>query len=1256
MKIPSSFRVFALLFLLWVRGLALGQQPKTVTLFEGDSLNGWTASQGYWRCENGVITGEIPEGKQMTRPEVPRGLAAMREQVHDFELAGELRMSGAASGTICVRASRAGMYHFEFTSDPAGFGRLVEHHPGSFSTGKKAIAAESGTRVSVSPDGRVWSEPLPRLNGPPQFTPADWTRFRIRSTQWHVELWLNDRLVCAYDNHQQSMADCDGYLDFGVADKPGSMQLRNLRLTRLGESALFPPGTLLIDGPVGSAKSTAEAVAPTSTDDRHKRLSQSPVLWHLQPNPAKPTAVNNADAQHLVADMRLTPGFQAELIAAEPDVRQPVAFAIDDRGRLWVAEAYSYPNKQPEGQGKDRILIFEDKDGDGVFETRKVFIEGLNLVSGLEVGFGGVWVGAAPQLLFIPDRNHDDVPDGPPEVLLDGWGYQDTHETLNSFCWGPDGWLYGNQGVFTNSVIGRPGAPESERITLHSGVWRYHPVRHQFEVFARGGSNQWGLDYNEAGHFFMTHCRSFYGGGGTTYVIRNGQFWNQSNSNYAPYISNVGPDFAPDLKNYLPAAAQYDSGEGGAGKKGSDAIYGGHSHVGTMIYLGDNWPEIYRDHLFTHNLFGHQMNQQENVRQGSAYETVHAGYDLLCAPDPRYIAVDLQTGPDGAVYIIDWCDTQHCHSPVDEKWDRTNGRIYRVSWAKTYQPVKVNLSAKSDLELAQLQTHHNDWYSRQARQLLEERAANGKVTAEAIAFLRKLAAEAPEPAHVLRGLWSLHVIGALDAAILSHALQHPSDLVRSWAIQLGTDSPVAGTAPSTETLARLAKEDPSPTVRLALASAMPAVSPDACWAIGEALATHAEDKDDRFLPKMIWFGLARVVPADYARALALAEKTPLPSLADSIRWYSATTPSGRDLLVTSLANLPSETADRALRLTAFALKNEATAPMPRDWAKAQDRFSSSGTPAIHNAAIELAAVFGDEAVRTRMRKTLADKTSNTTERKTAFELLKRVNDKEAVPVFVSLLDEDAFRSAAIPLAARSTDEAAAVKLLACFNSLNEGDRSAALVALTSRAPFAKKLLDAVDAGTFDKKQISAANVRQLRTLHDAAIDTLLDKTWGKVNESSAEAKATIARLKKAFEEAPLWAFDAKAGQRTFQRVCATCHTINGEGAKLGPDLTGSWRNGLDYFLDNIVDPNAVVGEAYQLHVITKRDGSVVSGLLDKETDSAVTLRTLTETVSIPKSDIKQHEKLAQSLMPPGLLESLSQREAIELLKFLTNKS
>src|SRR5690606_1872279 len=162
---------------------------------------------------------------------------------------------------------------------------------------------------------------------------------------------------------------------------------------------------------------------------------------------------------------------------------------------------------------------------------------------------------------------------------------------------------------------------EQQRASLQAGVWRYHPTRHQFEVLADGGSNQWGFDYDEHGQFFMTHCRSFWGGGLTTHVVQGGHYWNQVNGGYAPFISAAALPGRPHMRNYMLASARYGHGEGGAGKKGSRKVYGGHSHVGTMIYLGDNWPVEYRNHLFTHNLHGHQINHQVNVREAGGYNT-----------------------------------------------------------------------------------------------------------------------------------------------------------------------------------------------------------------------------------------------------------------------------------------------------------------------------------------------------------------------------------------------------------------------------------------------------------------------------------------------------------------------------------------------------------------------------------------------------------------------------------------------------------
>jgi putative heme-binding domain-containing protein len=312
-------------------------------------------------------------------------------------------------------------------------------------------------------------------------------------------------------------------------------------------------------------------------------------------------------------------------------------------------------------------------------------------------------------------------------------------------------------------------------------------------------------------------------------------------------------------------------------------------------------------------------------------------------------------------------------------------------------------------------------------------------------------------------------------------------------------------------------------------------------------------------------------------------------------------------------------------------------------------------PEARALAEELSVIFGDKSFLAKKRATLADEKAPLAERKSAFELLKRVGDSESSLAFASMLDQDSFRSAIIPLLARSQDPAVAAALLKRFATYNEADRAAALNTLSGNPVFAVELLKAIEAKAVDKAMVSAYPVRLMMNLNNADVTTRVEKLFGKVTESPAEMKATMARFKKAYTEAPLWAFDASAGQKVFEKTCATCHSLNGIGGKIGPDLGGSWRNGLDYFLENVVDPNAVVGENYRLHIIKKNDGAVVSGLFDKETDTTVVIRTPQETINVPKTEIAKHVVSPQSVMPVGILEAMPQREVIELLKFLTSK-
>ncbi|MBI1840301.1 MAG: dehydrogenase, partial [Verrucomicrobia bacterium] len=425
-------------------------------------------------------------------------------------------------------------------------------------------------------------------------------------------------------------------------------------------------------------------------------------------------------------------GFSVKLFAGEPDVKQPIAFALDDRGRLWVAEGYTYPRRAPEGQGKDRILIFEDTNGDHRFDKRTVFAEHLNLVSGLAVGFGGVWVGAAPQLLFLPDRDGDDKPDGPPEVVLDGWGYGDTHETLNTFLWGPDGWLYGCHGVFTYSKVGRPGAPDSERVPLNAGVFRYHPQKKRFERFAEGTSNPWGVDFDAMGQCHIEACviPHFF------HMIQGARYLRQGGSHFNPHTyADIGT-----IADHL----HYAGSQGPHAANGrSDSAGGGHAHAGLLIYQGDSWPAAYQGKAFMNNIHGQRLNMDVLERRGSGY-VAHHGPDFVNFNDRWSQILNMLEDPDGSVYAIDWYDENQCHHGREDGHDRSNGRIFKIiHHDQAVSP--VDLAKLSDAELVGLQLHPNEWKVRHARRILQERGPKPETQALILRFLNpEGSAAAPE--------------------------------------------------------------------------------------------------------------------------------------------------------------------------------------------------------------------------------------------------------------------------------------------------------------------------------------------------------------------------------------------------------------------------------------------------------------------------------------------------------------------------------
>ncbi len=559
--------------------------------------------------------------------------------------------------------------------------------------------------------------------------------------------------------------------------------------------------------------------------------------------------------------MTLPKGFKVTLAAAEPDIIRPISFTIDPKGRLWVVEAHTYPTPAVEGQGKDRILIMEDTNGDGTLDKKTVFMEGLNMVAGIEYGMGGVWLCAAPYLLFIPVDSKTDKPAGPPQKLLDGWGLNDTHEIANSIRWGPDGWLYGTHGVFTHSNVGKPGAPDDQRTKINAGVWRFHPATQKFEVFAEGSSNPWGIDFNEYGHPFITVCVIPH----MYHIIQGARYQRQAGKHFNPYtyddIKTIA-DHVHWVGNRGPHAGNFRSGSAG----------GGHAHAGAMIYLGgNNWPSQYKNEIFMNNINGAKVNIDRLERVGSGYTATHQT-DFLSTNDSWSQWLNMKYDQNGSVYAIDWYDKNQCHSPNPDVHDKTLGRIFKISYEKDSW-VKVDLTKANNKELVQYQLSENEWYVRHARQLLQERGANKQVHRD----LKKILNDHPDVTRKLRALWALHVTHGLTEAELVGLLSNSEEYIRSWAIQLLAESQ----ALSKETLTRLtvlSKNENSALVRVYLVSAMLRLPEMDRWGVMEHLLQNKDDVVDHNLPLMYWYALEPLVGLDMTRALKIAEITPIPNI------------------------------------------------------------------------------------------------------------------------------------------------------------------------------------------------------------------------------------------------------------------------------------------------------------------------------------------------------------------------------------------
>ena len=935
--------------------------------------------------------------------------------------------------------------------------------------------------------------------------------------------------------------------------------------------------------------------------------------------------------------MTLPPGFKATLFAAEPDVVQPIGFTFDDRGRVWVAECHSYPewdkSAKSDCKGKDRIVVLEDTDNDGDFDKRTVFADDLCNLSGLELGFGGVFVCGMPYLKFIPaDFNADDPkPKGPAKVLLDGWDVQNAgHNVFGNLNWAPDGWLWGLSGIQSKNVVGKPGASEAERVKFDCGVWRYHPTKELFEVVTYGTVNPFGLDFDVNGQAFITNCVLEH----VFHAIPG-----------AHYQRMYGQDPVANIYQPMPSCADHIHWAGGewqssrSGQKHSDAG-GGHAHVGAMIYLGDNFPPEYRGGLFTMNLHGGRANHDTLEPFGSGYVAKH-GKDFLFAKDPWFRSTAIKYGPDGGVYITDWSDTGECHNY--KVVDRRNGRIYKVTYG---QPAggPGDLSKASDQTLFQDAVGKNEWVARHARRLLQERNANGRSPRDV---------QGDDLPTDLRALWAANAIGAIDETTTLRLTNSTDPYMRGWALRFELDDKRASDT-FLGKLAELATSDPSPVVRLHLASGLQRLPIEKRWPIAMGLLSHADDATDANLPLMIWYGIEPAVAADASRAIVLLKQAKIPL----VRGFIARRLAGDAApLLKLLGGWDDADLQRdVLRGLNAAYAGKGTVAKPDGWSVAFAKVQASEFADVREAGLVLALAYGDPAAIPLLRKAALDAKEDAAARTRAIALLAQTKDPQIPALLNDLLGDAAVRGAAIRALAAANDAESPKRLLAGYTQLSAEEKADAIQTLASRPSFAAALLDAVEAGVVPRADLSAFVVRQISELNDDGLSKRLAHIWGTVRTTSAEKAAQIGRFKHQFAPANLADANLSNGRAVFSRTCAQCHTLFDAGGKVGPDLTGGQRATLDYVLENLVDPNAAVAKDFQMTIVDTKDGRNINGVVVSDADGRVVIRTVNEDVIIPTAQIKTRRVSPNSMMPEGLLEGLKPDEQRDLIAYLASQS
>jgi putative membrane-bound dehydrogenase-like protein len=953
-----------------------------------------------------------------------------------------------------------------------------------------------------------------------------------------------------------------------------------------------------------------------------------------------PRSPRDSMASFVLAD----PTLAIELVAAEPQVTSPVAIAWDEDGRLYVAEMNDYPVASAGG----RIRLLEDRDGDGRYEHATVFAEGLPFPTGVMPCFGGVLVTAAPNILFLRDRDGDGRAEER-RVVLTGFGEGNTQLRVNGLYWGLDNWIYAANGRSDGDVRapnGRPGEPVSiRRRDVRFRLTGAPDAGARIVVEAIAGFSQFGLAHDDWGNRFPSW---------NTIPVRH-VVLEQQDLDRNPYLAETSsvasilePADGGRIFGISPPQARFNR----------EPVVFFNASCGPIIECGDSLPAAYHGNVLVCEPLTNLVHRRVLEPRGTTFvaRRVEAGKEFLASADPAFRPVNLATGPDGALAIVDMYRelVEHpqfvpeaARKTVDFRRWHDRGRIWRVR-PKSSPVGNVRprtLSKAGAAELVPLLAHPNGWLRRTAQRLLVEQQDKAAAAPQLIAMLKDNRSSLAR----LHALWALAGLGALDAAILAPLAGDPHPGLREHALRVaaGIEAREHKRLLPTSILIKLAQD---PAIRVRLQAAL--LLGNRCGGERTALEALADiaarDAFDPWMRLAILSGLAESAVSFIPlceRISSVAGRSALLEQAAEIvgvrrRESELATVLG---LVASGFDRPGvEPSDRTGSLDGLALLAGVAAGLERSGPSLSTLISAP--PALLRTALERLGPVWPYA------RGVAEKDVSIARRVMAIDVLARGRPDLAlfvIPRLLAISEPPEIQAAAARAVARAGQRSLAARAVGCWSELALATRRELLRALSSSPALAQPLIEAMEVNSIAPSELDALSRETLERLPDAALARRASAILAKV--APAERSAALAGYRPALAVRGDW----RRGLNVFARNCQNCHEHQGQGHRVGPDLSGIAGRAPEALLSDILDPNREVAADFVTLAVANRRGQVFTGILTEETATSLRLRRAEGVEdTLLRSEIEEIRSTGRSLMPEGLEQSISLQEMTDLIAFL----